>query len=175
MKLQKTASMLFILQLLIIIPNHSIGQQSLEEQKSQKKKEYEAKVKKLKEKIEPLMNYAIEELQFALALKVRRVYQGAKIFSDEIEPQYLGTIADEFAVDSIFNDFGEYGSQFSSNSIWNKFGDYGSQFSPYSPFNQFSSSPPFIVKEDKVIGRLTINKTIPGAVDPNWLKSYFKY
>lgn len=171
----KHKAILFSLLLLIIIPSYSTGQEHQTDQKSQKKREDEVTVKKLKEKLVPLMRYSIEELQLALTLKVRQIYKGAKILSDEAKPLYLGTITDEFALDSIFNDFGTYGSQFSSESIWNMFGEYGGQFSAYSPFNRLSSSPPLIVKGGKVIGRLTVNKLMPSAVDPNWLKSHFKY
>jgi len=151
------------------------GVKKIQELKEKKKKEREAKIKKLKSKLEPLMKFSIEELQLALTIKVTTYFNGAKIYADSDNRTYLGEIRDEFGSESIFNDFGTYGSEFSSKSIWNEFGTYGGEFSVSSPFNSFSSSPPKIVKGNKIIGRLTVNKAFEGAVDPNWLKSYFKY
>jgi len=187
MKHRITVRIIVTVAFLIMVPiNYSVAQQTKPKQenellhklrklKEQRKKEREDAIKRLEKKLKPLVNYSIEELQLALTIKVIQKYQGAKIYSDEEEPQYLGTISDEFDAESIFNEFGRYGSEFSSESIWNDFGTYGSEFSPYSPFNQFSSSSPIIVKGRKIIGRLTVNKFVTGAVDPNWLKSYFKY
>ena len=143
--------------------------------KEKKKREREKAIKRLEVKLRPLMKYSIEELKLALTLKVTSLYGGTRIYADNEERTYLGTIDDEFASDSIFNDFGTYGSEYSSNSIWNEYGTFGGEYSSESPFNVYSSSPPFIVKERKVVGRLTVNEYVLGAVDPSWLKSYFKY
>ena len=149
--------------------------QKIRQEKLEKKKAREAAIKKLKAKLAPLMKYLIEELNLAITIKVMDKYNGCHIFSDEKKPKYLGTIADEFSSNSIFNDYGTYGSEYSSDSIWNEYGTYGGEYSSGSPFNSYSSSPPLIVKNKKVIGRLTVNKNVSGAVDPNWLKSFFKY
>lgn len=37
---------------------------------------------------------------------------------------------------------------YSNNSIWNEYGDYGSNFSSYSPWNEFSGQAPVLVDED---------------------------
>ncbi len=81
---------------------------------------------------------------------------------------YLGKLTtNQFDPDSIFNQFGVYGSQFSATSIWNRFGVYGSQFSSQSPFNDFTSTPPYIKTIDgKIVGRLTTNRFIAGAISP---------
>lgn len=81
---------------------------------------------------------------------------------------YLGKLTtNEFDSDSIFNEFGTYGSKFSSKSIWNEFGTYGSMFSSQSAFNDFTFTPPYIVASDGTIyGRLTTNKFISGAISP---------
>jgi hypothetical protein len=89
------------------------------------------------------------------------------------EPEYLGVISNEYAVDSIFNRFGLHGSKYGVHSIWNQYGQYGSAYSSYSPFNPLALNPPIIIKKGKVIGRLTVNKSVVGAVDPGWLKFYF--
>lgn len=86
---------------------------------------------------------------------------------------FLGKITNEYDSDSIFNEYGQYGSQYSSKSIWNEYGTYGSKYSSYSPFNSYSSSPPAIYKNGSCIGYLTVNKYISGAINPYVLKSYF--
>ncbi len=144
-------------------------------QKELKKKEREAEIKQLGKKLEPLMSYTVEEIQLALTMKVMQKYQGAAIMSDERKSVYLGIIADEFDPESIFNEFGKYGAPFFKYSIWNEFGTYGAGFSNYSPSNPFATNPPLIVKDKRVIGKLTVIRTIPDAVDQNWLKLYFKY
>jgi len=46
-----------------------------------------------------------------------------------------------------------------TNSIFNEFGNYGSEFSSYSAFNEFASKPPIIINDNyKLIGYLTINE-----------------
>ena len=110
----------------------------------------------------------------ALSIKVHEKYDGASIIADDDKRTFLGKIADSVSSDSIFNDVGRYGSDVASESIWNDVGQYGSDVATYSPFNNVTSSPPFIVKNRKVIGRLTVNDVLPGAVDPNWLKTYYK-
>ncbi len=41
---------------------------------------------------------------------------------------FLGTISDKYDIDSVFSEFGDYGSQYNSTSIWNKYSDYGGKF-----------------------------------------------
>ena len=93
--------------------------------------------------------------------------------------KFLGDLTtNEFDPDSIFNKFGTYGNKFSSDSIWNEFGDYGSKFSSKSAFNDFASDPPIIVAKTgnkvEVIGYLTTNKFLPGAISPYDLKTELK-
>jgi len=97
------------------------------------------------------------------------IVDGSKVIADD--GQYLGKICNPFNHESIFNEFGTHGNKFNLNSIWNKFGSYGNQFSKLSPFNKFSTSPPMIIKNGKVIGYLTKNKSLSNAVDPHILLS----
>jgi hypothetical protein len=99
---------------------------------------------------------------------------GAKIIAQDDENTYLGKIASEFDGDSIFNEFGKYGSHFSSQSIWNEFGTFGSEFSSCSPFNKFTTKPPMIIKNGKILGYLSANKSIKGSISPNLLKAIMK-
>jgi hypothetical protein len=116
---------------------------------------------------------AIAALEQVLTSRAVSVYSGSRLYSDEHEPQFLGTVASSYSSDSIFNAYGTYGSKYSSDSIWNTYGTYGSKYSSYSPFNEYTSSPPVLIKNQEVIGRLTVNEHIAGAVDPFWLKRCF--
>ena len=134
----------------------------------------ESRVKQLRARLAPALELSLEELQLALSIKVHEIFNGASIIADDGEQTFLGKIDNSVASDSIFNEFGRYGSKFGAKSIWNEFGRYGSEFSTHSPFNEFTSSPPFIVKSGKVIGHLTVNDILQDAVDPNWLKMFYK-
>ena len=79
---------------------------------------------------------------------------------------YLGDITGQYNLNSIFNEFGTYGSSYSLYSIWNEFGSYGGSYNIYSPFNQYTSYPPAIYKNGLIIGYLTINNSITCAVNP---------
>ena len=151
----------------------------IQAQKLKKKKERDAAIQRLKKKLIPIVKgYNIEELQLALYIKITSKYTGCKIYAiDTISntQTFLGTIENEFAGNSIFNEYGSYGSPYATNSIWNEYGSFGGEYSEMSPFNSYSTSPPVIIKDGKIIGRLSTNKYIPGAIDPNWLKIYFKY
>lgn len=88
---------------------------------------------------------------------------------------YLGKLtSNTFDSDSVFNEFGTYGSKFQSKSIWNEFGNYGSEFSNTSAFNEYATNPPIIVLNGKIIGYLTLNTTIQNSISPysllDWLK-----
>ena len=149
--------------------------EKLIQEKQARMEERQLAIEKASKELAPLMHYSIEELQMVIAIKVMQIYQDAKIISAERKPAYLGTISNEFDIDSIFNKYGQYGSRYGVDSIWNQYGSYGSKFSLYSPFNEFSIDPPIIVKDGKVVGRLSVNKSIVDAVDPGWLRFYFTY
>ena len=51
----------------------------------------------------------------------------------------------QFAAESVFNQFGQYGSRFSQTSIWNHFAQYGSEFNTNGACNQFASNPPILL------------------------------
>jgi len=180
---KKITACLLILFIITSIPAHAQqdGRKNLEETlkereeiKKQKREEFE----RLRSRVQPLMHYDLELLQAAIRVKVFEIYDGAKVVSlDPITEEviFLGSIEDEFSTNSIFNEYGPYGSQYSSNSIWNEYGQYGGKYSSRSPFNPYCTAPPTIIKDNQVIGFLTINKRIEKSIDPNWLKTYFKY
>ena len=149
--------------------------QKLQALRQQRKKDTEAALAAVEQKIGPALALSIGELQLALQIKLQRELSGTQVFADDPDHTFLGTIEDEFAADSIFNQFGTHGSQFSAASIWNTFGQFGGQFSSTSAFNSFTSSPPLLIRDKRVIGRLTVNKLVLGAIDPNLLKSFFTH
>lgn len=90
---------------------------------------------------------------------------GADIYAQDDDNTYLGRITNSFGSNSVVNDFGKYGNKFSSTSIWNEFGKY-------SPFNNFSSKPPVIIKDNEILGYLSISKVNNNNLDPNILKLF---
>jgi len=82
------------------------------------------------------------------------------IFGGSDHKTYLGCLnCNKYAIDSILNTYGEYGSQYSSSSIFNPYGDFGSLYSSYSVCNPYATDPPVIVDSDgKFYGRLTLNQ-----------------
>ena len=79
---------------------------------------------------------------------------------------YLGKlVTNKYDSDSIFNEYGTYGSKYGSKSIWNEYGTYGSDYSSQSAFNEYASSPPIIVDNNRqIIGYLTANDYKSGGV-----------
>lgn len=106
----------------------------------------------------------------AHADEVCLIVSGAKLIAQDNENTYLGEIKNSYASDSIFNEYGTYGSEYSSNSIWNEYSTFGSEYSSYSPFNEYTSTPPMMIKGGKIIGYLTENKSIEASISPNLLK-----
>lgn len=83
---------------------------------------------------------------------------------------FLGVItADQSDQDSIFNEYGIYGSRYSDHSIFNRSGKYGSEDSAYSPFNRHTSTPPKIFHQGKEIAYLTRNPHMTNWIDPDSL------
>lgn len=78
---------------------------------------------------------------------------------------FLGELTtNKYDVDSIFNEFGIYGSKYSINSIWNSYGTYGSTTSNESINNSFATKPPIIVDGNgNLFGYLTTNKNFKNA------------
>jgi hypothetical protein len=90
--------------------------------------------------------------------------------------EYLGKLTlNKFDVDSIYNEFGNYGSKYSATSIFNKFSNYGSPFSSLSPFNQFTSTPPYIYLYGVKYAYLSINQFLGfKTITPNELLKFIK-
>lgn len=130
----------------------------------------------IKKKVEDLLDYDIELLQMALEIKMVQKYKGSIVVSYNSitkESTFIGRIENQFSSDSIFNEVGRYGSEVSSTSIWNEVGRYGSEVSSCSSFNEIASNPPIIIKNDQIIGRLTVNKIISDGINPYLLRLFF--
>ena len=105
------------------------------------------------------------------AQDVCAIVEGASLVAQDDENTFLGKITNQYVSDSIFNEYGSYGSEYSSTSIWNKYGTFGSEYSTYSPHNRYTSTPPMIIKGNKIVGYLSVNKSIESSVSPNLLKA----
>ena len=100
--------------------------------------------------------------------------KGSVLIAQDEKNTFLGKIANTYDSQSIFNEYGNYGSEYSSTSIWNTYATFGSEYSSYSPFNSYTSTPPMIIKNKQIIGYLTANKSVKPSVTPNLLKALCK-
>lgn len=84
------------------------------------------------------------------------------LFGGHNHEVFLGCITcSEFASDSVFNEFGRYGSKFSQTSIVNEFSPYGSKYNSYGACNDVASDPPVVVDRNRnAYGRLTMNSAM---------------
>lgn len=98
------------------------------------------------------------------AAEVCAMLDGAIVINDDGD--YLGRIADEYDRESIFNEYGEYGSPYRTDSIWNEYGANGSEYRQGSAFNPYTRNPPVIIKGGRAIAYLSVNKSLPGALHP---------
>ncbi|UCV09598.1 hypothetical protein [Dechloromonas denitrificans] len=114
----------------------------------------------------PVSGFAGEE--------VCSIVTGAVIIAQNDENTFLGKVTNTYDSKSIFNDYGPHGSEYSSSSIWNQYGTFGGEYSTFSPFNKYTSTPPMIIKNKKVIGYLSANKSLQSAISPNLLKALCK-
>lgn len=84
------------------------------------------------------------------------------------EHVFLGCFScDFYSNNSIWNEYGNYGSEYFNKSIWNEYGDYGSEYSLYSPWNENSIHAPVLVDEDGgFYGYFTCNISKYNRVSP---------
>lgn len=96
--------------------------------------------------------------------EVAALLKGASIIAQDDKKTPLGMIDNELFKESIFNELSKAGNKYMADSIFNEFGRFGSETGEFSAFNENSKKPPMIVKDGKVIGYLTANKTIRGGI-----------
>ena len=107
----------------------------------------------------------------AFAEEVCDLVNGSVLIAQDSQNTYLGKIVNSYQADSIFNEYGTYGSEYNSGSIWNEYGTFGSEYNSYSATNSYTTTPPMIIKNKKVIGYLSANKSMGGTISPNLLKA----
>ena len=105
----------------------------------------------------------------AMAQNVCSVISGASVVAKD--GTFLGRIENSYSSNSILNEYGNYGSKYSRTSIWNEYGSYGGEYSAQSPFNKYTSTPPMIIKNNSVIGFLSVNTSLRSALNPYVLKT----
>jgi hypothetical protein len=110
-----------------------------------------------------------------------RVYNSGPTLSHRSDQAYIeaadGTFLgklnpNKYDSESIFNEYGNFGSEYSPISIFNKYGIYGGEYSNLSPFNEYSSTPPKVIVDGKLIGHLTSNEYISPRIDPQIIKQW---
>ncbi|MDC1502053.1 fibronectin type III domain-containing protein, partial [Gammaproteobacteria bacterium] len=79
---------------------------------------------------------------------------------------YLGFFGNQYASDSISNDYGTYGSQYNSLSMNNSYGTYGSPYGSKSATNSYAlaSNVPILYKYGSAIAYITANTFTSGGV-----------
>lgn len=103
--------------------------------------------------------------------------QTLHLYGGDNNKQYLGCLnCNNYDSDSIWNEYGNYGSSYNSNSIWNEYGTYGSEYNSYSPWNEYSSLPPVVVdKEGNFYGYFTVNAYKSKRADFDLVLTIYKY
>ena len=62
--------------------------------------------------------------------------QALHIYGGSNGGEYMGCLnCNSYDSNSIWNEYGTYGSSYNSESIWNEYGTYGSKYSSFSPWN----------------------------------------
>ncbi len=97
---------------------------------------------------------------FALVISSPIFTQTLHLYGGQDHDVYLGCLnCNSFDINSIWNEFGTYGSKYNSKSIWNEFGTYGNEYNIYSPWNEYSLTPPVVVDKDgNFYGYFTVKK-----------------
>jgi len=90
--------------------------------------------------------------------------EGAKIIAED--GTFLGTLDNSYSSDSIFNQYSDFGKEYHSDSIWNEYSDWGNNYSSMSPFNEYASTPPILLKDGEVVGKLTVKVFEYDGVNP---------
>ncbi len=94
---------------------------------------------------------------------------GASVIGDD--GVYLGRLTNRFDSQSIYNEYGTYGSRYGSLSVYNEYGKYGSRYSSFSAFNPYASTPPILVKNGTAIAYFTVNTTKTPYINPNFAET----
>lgn len=81
---------------------------------------------------------------------------------------YLGVVSsDQYAPESICNQYGQFGGSYAAKSVWNKYGQYGGDYALNGAYNPMAQKPPLVMQNGQMIGILTKNPNIEGGTDPD--------
>lgn len=106
--------------------------------------------------------------------EVCSIVSGAVLIAQDEKNTYLGKITNPYDSESVFNEYGTYGSPYNQESIWNAYATFGGEYSTYSPHNPYTATPPMMIKNKKIIGYLSANKGVASSISPNLLKALCK-
>lgn len=108
---------------------------------------------------------------WAFAEGVCIVLKDAKVIGQDDAHTYLGKVANKYDADSIFNEYGIHGGPYEQDSVWNPYATFGNEYNEYAATNKYTGTPPMLVKNKTVIGFLSANKSMRGAISPLMLKA----
>jgi len=103
-------------------------------------------------------------------------YQNGRysVFLGTIEVRGNQVYEDKYSSNSIFNEYGNYGSEYSSTSIWNSYSNWGSEYSSTSATNSYATNPPAITdSRNNIVGYLTANSYFKNTQFGKSLSQYF--
>ncbi|GIM59897.1 hypothetical protein [Capnocytophaga canimorsus] len=103
--------------------------------------------------------------------------QTLHIYGGASHDVYLGCLnCDNYNLNSIWNEYGDYGNSYQYNSIWNEYGSYGSEYSDTSPWNKYANHPPVIVdKQGNFYGYFTVNQYNSKRADSDLVLYIYEY
>jgi len=103
--------------------------------------------------------------------------QTLQLYGGENHDVYLGCLnCDSYNSNSIWNEYGKYGSSYNSKSIWNEYGTFGSEYNINCPWNEYSSNPPVVVdNEGNFYGYFTVNEYKSKRADFGLALTIYKY
>lgn len=106
-------------------------------------------------------------LGFLVLSPISNSAQALHLFGGSDGDEYMGCLnCSSYDSNSIWNEYGTYGSSYNSESIWNEYGTFGSEYSAYSPWNAYSSEPPGVYDSDGgFYGYLTVNEYMHDRAD----------
>lgn len=92
---------------------------------------------------------------------------------------FLGSLNEnKYDSNSIYNEYGKYGSPYNTTSIFNQYGLYGSDYSDKSPFNPYTNNAPGLYdRQGNFYGTLSVNRYAQGVTQETYrlavrLKAY---
>lgn len=110
----------------------------------------------------------------AFANSYCRHLEGAKIYAQDSNKTFLGSIHHRSHPDSIFDTNNQFGNKNSITSIWNSTSIYGNSLSEYSAFNPSASSPPVMIKNGVIIGHISRNLSNLNSISAMYLSRLCK-